>query len=57
MSNPIWFDGKNINEILFCQAFLEEHKILFTNRAFFTPDGQVTDDLPLRAEIYDSLKA
>ena len=54
---PVWFDGKNINEILFCQAFLREHKILFTNRAFFTPDGQVTDDLPLRAEIYDSLKA
>ena len=54
---PIWFDGKNINEALFCQEFLREHRIIFTNRAFFTPDGRVTDDLPLRGEIYESLKS
>ena len=54
---PIWFDGKNINEALFCEEFLREHRIIFTNRAFFTPDGRVTDDLPLRGEIYESLKS
>ena len=54
---PIWFDGKNINEDLFCQEFLREHRIIFTNRAFFTPDGRVTDDLPLQGEIYESLKS
>lgn len=54
---PIWFDGKNINEALFCQESLREHRIIFTNRAFFTPDGRVTDDLPLRGEIYESLKS
>ena len=54
---PIWFDGKNINEALFCQEFLREHRIIFTNRAFFTPDGRVMDDLPLRGEIYESLKS
>lgn len=53
----IWFDGKNINEALFCEEFLREHRIIFTNRAFFTPDGRVTDDLPLRGEIYESLKS
>lgn len=53
---PIWFDGKNINEALFCEEFLREHRIIFTNRAFFTPDGRVTDDLSLRGEIYEELK-
>ena len=54
--SPIWFDGKNINEALFCEEFLREHRIIFTSRAFFTPDGRLTDDLPLRGEIYESLK-
>ena len=53
---PIWFDGKNINEALFCQEFLKTHKILFIGRAFFTPEGRVTDDMPLRGEIYEVLK-
>ena len=53
---PIWFDGKNINEALFCGEFLRAHRIIFTNRAFFTPDGRVTDDLSLRGEIYEELK-
>ena len=53
---PIWFDGKNINEALFCEEFLREHKIIFTNRAFFTPDGRITDELSLRGEIYEELK-
>ena len=31
---PVWFDGKNINEALFCDEFLQTHKIIFTNGAF-----------------------
>lgn len=53
---PVWFDGQNINEALFCEEFLRERKIIFANRAFFTPDGRVTDELMLRGEIYDRLK-
>ena len=53
---PIWFDGANINEALFCDEFLNSRKIIFANGAFFTPDGRVTDDLPLRGEIYEELK-
>ena len=53
---PIWFDGTNINEALFCDEFLNSRKIIFANGAFFTPDGRVTDDLPLRGEIYEKLK-
>ena len=53
---PIWFDGTNINEALFCDEFLNSRKIIFANGAFFTPDGRVTDELPLRGEIYEELK-
>ena len=56
MNLPMWFDGQNINEALFCEEFLQERRIIFANGAFFTPDGRVTDDLPLRGEIYDKLK-
>ena len=53
---PVWFDGTNINEALFCDEFLSHRKIIFANGAFFTPDGRVTDVLPLRGEIYEELK-
>ena len=53
---PVWFDGTNINEAAFCEEFLHTHKILFANNAFFTPEGRITDDLPLRGEIFESLK-
>ena len=56
MNLPVWFDGQNINEALFCEEFLHERRIIFANGAFFTPDGRVTDDLPLRGEIYEKLK-
>ena len=46
MNLPVWFDGQNINEALFCEEFLQERRIIFANGAFFTPDGRVTDDLP-----------
>lgn len=54
--SPVWFDGKSINEALFCDDFLSRHKIIYTNGAFFTPEGRVTDELPLRGEIFEELK-
>lgn len=57
MNLPVWFDGQNINEALFCEEFLQERKIIFANRAFFTPDGRVTDELLLRGEIYERVKS
>ena len=53
---PIWFDGKSINEALFCEDYLERHQIIYANGAFFTPDGRVTDELPLQGEIYEEIK-
>ena len=57
MNAPVWFDGTNINEALFGDEFLGSHKIIYSDRAFFTPDGRVTDDLPLRGEIFARLKS
>lgn len=54
---PVWFDGQSINEALFCEEFLQQRKIIFANRAFFMPDGRVTDELMLRGEIYERLKS
>jgi putative DNA primase/helicase len=34
---PVWFDGKSINEALFCKEFLHERKIIFANGAFSPP--------------------
>ncbi len=34
----------------FVMISLQTHKIIYTNGAFFTPDGRVTDELPLRGE-------
>jgi putative DNA primase/helicase len=28
-NTPIWFDGTNINEALFCDEFLSSRKIIF----------------------------
>ncbi len=56
IGDPIWFDGTNINEALFSEEFLRNRKIVFANGAFFTPDGRVTDELPLRGEIFELLK-
>ena len=57
MNLPMWFDGQNINEALFCEEFLQERRVIFANRAFFTPDGRVTDDIFLRSEVYEKLKS
>ena len=34
MNLPVWFDGQNINEALFCEEFLHERRIIFANGAF-----------------------
>ena len=53
---PFWFDGRNINEALFCDDFLSRHRLVYMNGAFFTPDGRVTDELPLRGEVFEALR-
>ena len=53
---PAWFDGKSINESLFCQHFLKTHAIIYTESVFLTLEGCMTDDAPLKADIYAMLE-
>ena len=34
---PVWFDGKKINEVLFCGEFLQDHPMLCIHDAFCPP--------------------
>ena len=51
---PFWYDGKVINETAFCQDFLTRHKLAFTENAFFTPEGRITDESLLKEQIFFS---
>lgn len=50
-----WFDGEQINEILFCKAFLEEIPLRCINGSFFGLDG-LKSDSEVEKEIYEKLK-
>ena len=56
VEGPAWADGKIINEAIFCEEFLSKHKILFSGGSFFTAEGRVVDELPLRRMVFDELK-
>ena len=54
--NPAWFDGKKINEALFCEEFLRDYPMVTVNGAFFTVNGRVHDENRLKKVIYDRIK-
>ena len=58
MSNftPAWIKKGFFNESLFCDDFLSTHQLLYSNGAFFTPDGRMTDTMPLRCEIFEMMR-
>ena len=58
MSNftPAWFKKGFFNESLFCDDFLRTHQLLYSNGAFFTPDGRMVDPMPLRCEIFEMMR-
>ncbi len=53
---PTWYNGKTINESLFCQEYLATHQLLYTEQAFFTSKGRMTDETPLKESIFDLLR-
>ena len=53
---PPWYDGQSINEAAFCREFLASHKLLYTENSFFTPEGRMTDEAPLKTEIYQIIE-
>ena len=37
----VWFDGKAINEVIFCEEFLRDYPMITVNGTFFTVNGIV----------------
>ena len=54
-STPVWLDDKSVNEIIFCEEFLSEHRIICINNQFIGFDG-VIEDIYIEKLIYDKLK-
>ena len=54
--NVAWFDGKKINEAIFCEEFIRDFPMLCINGTFFTVDGMVSDESGMRREIYNRIK-
>lgn len=52
----IWFDGKKINEAVFCTEYIKDFPMICINDRFFTIDGMVRDENGLRREIYNRIK-
>ena len=42
-STPVWLDDKSVNEIIFCEEFLSEHRIICINNQFIGFDGVIED--------------
>ena len=53
---PDWYDGKNVNEVLFCEQFLEQHPMKSVNGTFFTVSGRIKDESLLKRQIYEELR-
>ena len=51
-----WFDGKAINEALFCEEFLRDYPMISVGGTFFTVNGLVNDEIRLEKEIYTRIK-
>ena len=53
---PVWYDGRHINESCFCQHYLSEHQLCYTEGAFFTPEGCMADETPLKVAIFQQVE-
>lgn len=47
---------QSINEATFCRDFLNSHKLFYTENSFFTVEGRMMDETPLKTEIYQLLE-
>lgn len=52
---PAWFDGTNLSEPLFCNAFLQTHQLIYSECSFFTPNGRMQDCTPLKEAIFQEI--
>lgn len=53
---PFWYDGKSVNEVGFCEDFLQQHPMVRVGGSFFTKEGRISDEESVRKEIYEMLR-
>ena len=53
---PIWYDGKFLNEVGFCEVFLQRHPMVRVGGSFFTREGRINDEESVRKDIYEMLR-
>ena len=53
---PDWYDGKRIDEVKFCAAFLEEHPMICVSGDFFSLDGRISDETTVTKLIFNMIK-
>ena len=53
---PEWIEGQKINEVLFCEEFLQQYPMVSVGGTFFTVEGLVSDENLLKRRIYDRIK-
>ena len=53
---PLWFDGKKVNEVLFCEDYLQKHPMKCVGGSLFTTEGRISDEESIRKEIYEMLR-
>ena len=41
---PTWWDGKQLDEVAFCEWFAKQHEILFVGTQFYDIDGFLTEE-------------
>ena len=51
---PVWYDGKQINEVEFCKEFLIEKPLRCVGNRLYSVDGTVSDN-KIAGEIYNKL--
>nr|DAP97352.1 MAG TPA: dsDNA helicase [Caudoviricetes sp.] len=54
-SLPDWYDGKRINEVLFCQQFLDKHPMKCVRGRLFTVDGLIEDEGQIGNQILEEI--
>ena len=53
---PFWYDGKMVNEVGFCEDFLQKHPMVRVGGSFFTREGRINDEESVRKAIYEMLR-
>lgn len=53
---PTWYDGKHINEVLFCHDFLTRHPMRCVNGTLFTVDGPVINEELVKHQIVEAIQ-